>query len=121
MIEAIRYVARGDVLIEVLVDGEKRSICFSDLYPYWENATADECEGGVATVQGNYVVGIALASSMQDGVVYVWDSVQKRIVHISEGSFAVSALILENMVYTLRHVFQWGVTTHFILCGTKFG
>jgi hypothetical protein len=121
MIEGVCYVAEGDVLISVLVDGEECDIYFSDLYPYWSDATADKEEGGVAIVQGNYVVGIALVSGRQGGAVYVWDSTQKKIVHVSEGSFGVSPLIFDNMVYALRCVSQWAVAPHFVLTRSKFG
>lgn len=68
-----------------------------------------------------YVVCWAYVAQGQGGIVFVWDTDKKEVVHYSNGEFAIKACLHDNKIYTLRLVSYWGVKTNLKLDYCEFG
>lgn len=80
---------------------------------YFENSGAE--------VYGKYVVCWAYVAQGQGGIVFVWDTDKKEVVHYSNGDFVVKACLHDNKIYTLRLVSYWRVQAHLKLGYCEFG
>lgn len=85
-------------------DGEKQGIPWDELKKYWPSGERTQINGMGAFVQGPAVLGWLTYPNGVKGAIFVWDTVGKRLVHVSEGSFTRKALIYGNMVFSLREI-----------------
>lgn len=112
MIKNVEYVANTRTLIKVKTDKENLCIFYKDIKPYWDYATPSAFEGGKAMIHGDYLIFTVLTACGQGGVVCIWDCNANKLIHISEGSFVITATIANNKVYKLHDVSCWGVASH---------
>ncbi len=99
------------------VDGEKHGIPWDELLKYWQSADKRKINGMGAFVQGPGVVGWLTYPNGVKGAIFVWDTVAKRMVHVSEGSFTRKALLYGNMIFSLREIPKQD-TSDLMLCFT---
>lgn len=114
----------GNTLIDITVKDEHQTVTFDMLKEIWHDISDGEIDGLEyinADVFGVYVVCCASVSQGQGGIVFIWDTEQRKIVHCSNGEFAVKAAVHDNKVYVLREVSCWGVTAHLELDYCDFG
>lgn len=119
---------KGNVMLIISVNREKQIIDDKGLTSFWsDNIYLDEegkemyLENCGAKVFGRYVVCWAYIAQGQGGIVFVWDTESKSVVHFSNGNFAEKAELHDNKVYVLRYVSYWGVKAHFELDCCEFG
>lgn len=110
------------------IDGEKQIINNCVLESFWsDDFYIDEdkkeiyLENYGAEVYGKYVVCWAYIAQGQSGIVFVWDTDKKEVVHYSNGDFVIKACLHNNKVYVLRMVSHWGVKAYLELDYCKFG
>lgn len=114
----------GNAIIDIIVEEQHQVITLDMLKEIWRDIS--ECERQDieyinAEIFGEYAVCCASVSQGQGGIVFIWDTDQKKIVHFSDGRFAVKAAIHDTKVYVLRVVSYWGVTAHLELDYCDFG
>lgn len=117
-----------NIMLVIDVDGEKQVIDNKVLESIWSddfylNDDKKELylENCGAEVYGKYIVFWAYIAQGQSGIVFVWDTDKKKIVHYSNGQFVVKACLHDNKIYTLRLVSYWGVKAHLELDYCEFG
>lgn len=113
MITNISYPGENGVLIEADVDGIHEQIKFSDVLPYWSYATEDDFEGGRAYVKDDYIIFTILVASSQGGVIVVWDTKKKGIVHISNGDYCTAVAIYNDTLFYLCNVYDFVTPSHY--------
>ncbi len=97
--------AESDVaIINVEMDGEKYPIMFEDIAPYWKNGSKSLINAIGAYVQGRLVLCWCCSNNGQAGVIFVWDSKSKKIIHVSEGSFTRKVIVWGALVFSLREL-----------------
>ena len=114
----------GNTLIDITVKEDHQALTFDMLKEIWHDISdceSQDIEYINADVFGKYIVCCVSVSQGQGGIVFIWDTEQRKIVHYSNGEFAVKAAIHENKVYVLREVSCWGVTAHLELDCCDFG
>lgn len=120
-IQLLKFVAKTNTLLQYEVDGKIEIIPFSAIREYWEYATGEDFEGGSAYVSGSYIVGFITVASGQGGIVFVWNVVNQKIEHVSEGAYTISVLLHGDTVYNLCCVANYMTPAHFMLCKAKLG
>ena len=120
-ISNLKFVIDANNLLQYEVDGEINFIPFSVIREFWVYATSEDFEGGSAYVSDSYIVGFITVASGQGGIVFVWNALSHKIVHISEGAYTISVLLLRDKVYSLCYVTNYVTPAHFVLCITEFG
>jgi len=118
-IEHLKFVADKDIFLEYIKENAQYFIPFSALLPYWSYATAGDFEGGSAKVIDDCIVGFLLTASGQGGLVFVWDTLESKIIHASDGAYAIAATIYKNMVYCLCCITNYVTRAHFALFRSK--
>ena len=121
MIKNIEYVANQRTLIKVKTDKGNFCIGYKDIRPYWDYASSDDFEGGLAIISGDYLVFTMMTAGGQGGVVCVWDCNENKLIHISEGSHVITATVANNKVYKLHNVSCWGVASHLNVSTSPLG
>lgn len=112
----------GNTIIDITVKEEHQEITLDMLKEIWHDISdSKDIEYINAEIFGEYVVCCASVSQGQGGIVFIWDTKQRKIVHYSNGEFAVKAAVHDNKVYVLREVSCWGVTAHLELDFCDFG
>ena len=120
----------GSDILKIYIGDAIQVITFEELRKIWkdlDNVEPTDIEYDIeyinAVVYDEKVVCCAYVSEGQGGIVFVWDTSLKQIIHYSNGCFAIKAAIHNDMVYALRLVSYWGVKAHleFDYCalGTK--
>lgn len=117
----MELVVNGNTLLTYEFNGEQREIKFSDLSKYWKYANEDNFESGTVEEFRDYIVGTMTTASGQDGIVYVWNKLENKLAHISDGAFAVSAALADNSVYLLCVISSWGNKESFMVTKVPFG
>ena len=118
-IEHLKIVADKDIFLEYSKENAEYFVPFSALLPYWSYATSDNFEGGSAKAVDNYIVGFLLTASGQGGLVFVWDTSGKKIIHASDGAYAIATTIHKNAVYCLCCITNYVTRAHFALFRSK--
>jgi hypothetical protein len=118
----------GSELIKIAIGETIQVITFDQLKEIWkdlEDVDPQEAEVVIeyinADVYDDKVVCCAYVSEGQGGIVFVWDTSSKQIIHYSNGCFAIKAAIHNDMVYVLRLVSYWGVKAHLEFDNCKLG
>lgn len=113
MIKNLNYTAKNGILIEADVDGIHKQILFSDIEPFWSYANEDDFEGGYANIKDDYIIFTILVASSQGGVIVIWDTKKDCVVHISEGSYCLTASIYKDRVFYLCDVCNYTMPSHY--------
>ena len=118
----------GSDILKIFVGGTIQVITFDLLKTIWKDLDdVDSHEAEVvieyinAAVFDDKVVCCAYVSEGQGGMVFVWDTSLKQIIHYSNGCFAIKAAIHNDLVYVLRLVSYWGVKAHLEFDYCKLG
>ena len=117
----MELVVNGNTLLTYEFNGEQRKIKFSDLSQYWEYANEDDFESGTVEENEDYIIGTMTTASGQVGIIYVWNKLENKLAHISDGAFAVSAALADNSVYLLCAISSWGKKESFMVTKAPFG
>lgn len=115
----IKIVSKDDDFMEYVINSDKNVIHYSDLQKYWSYANAIDQESVRVYVQGEWIVGIMLTANAQGGIIFIWDCKQKKLIHISNGSYTYSVLVYDNTVYGLSVVSNFVTPAHFELTKCK--
>lgn len=94
----------GDVLLTLDCDGEKQDILWEDLKKYWPSGERHMIANVGAFVQEPCVTCWLVYANGSKGVICVWHTKAKKIIHVSEGSYVRKALIAGTMVFSLREL-----------------
>lgn len=91
-------------IIHVEIGDEKYPIMFEDIAPYWKNGSKSQINSIGAFVQGRLVLCWCCSQNGTSGVIFVWDSKSKKIIHVSEGSFTRKVIVWGALVFSLREL-----------------
>ena len=117
-------VGSDNTIMDISANGQHQYVTLDMLKEIW-NDIADGNRADIeyinAEVSDDFVICCLTVSQGQGGIVFVWDTDKQKIVHYSDGKYAVRAVINDNKVYVLRVVSYWGVTAHLELDYCDFG
>ncbi|MBE6836781.1 MAG: hypothetical protein E7509_02130 [Ruminococcus sp.] len=106
----------GSSIIDIEIDGKTYPVTFEDIAPYWKTGLkSDICNVGVF-VQGTLVLCWCVNQTGNKGVIFVWESTQKKIVHVSEGSFTRKVVVFRHLVFSLREVPKQDINDLVLCC-----
>lgn len=91
-------------IINIEIGDEKIPIMFEDIAPYWKSGSKSLINSIGAFVQGQLVLCWCVSQNGQQGVIFVWDSRSKKIIHVSEGSFTRKVIVWGALVFSLREL-----------------
>lgn len=80
-----------------------------------------EIEYIFADVKNNYLTVIATVASGQAGIIAVVDITEDDVVHVQNGSFAISAIVSDNKVISFRDVSPYGHAPFYTIDLIDFG
>lgn len=89
-------------LMAVTTDEKTVVLLYRRLSQYNRDLTPIATERLNVTVCNGLIVGTVTAYKEQTGLVFVWDPVKNRILHVSDGKFAIQALLVKDKVYFLQ-------------------
>lgn len=115
---------QNEILLNISKNGKKQYITLRMVREIWHDITDGnraDIEYINAEICGVYIVCCASVSQGQGGIVFIWDTEQQKIVHCSDGRFAVKATVRFDKVYVLREISHWGVPAHLELDYCDFG
>ena len=118
-INNLDYIGKNKRLFSYTVNNKKKYINFSVFKPYWSYADPDLLESCWAKIVDNNIIGILLGASNQTGIVFVWDAIQSKLIHVSCGDYAIASVIMDDYVYTLQEVHNFSTPSFFVLCRAK--
>ena len=113
MINNIRFSYRNGTIISYLKDGVRDRVPYSCVKKIWKNLTLDSIEGGRVKVFDNLVAFVIIVASGQGGVLFVWDTDKKEIVHYSGAAYCEDFLIIGTKIITM-HIISNYVTPYHI-------
>ena len=105
----------GGYLAQVKLNcGVVQKPSWSGLRKYWPYATPRQIEYATASLAGPFAVFGFTVASGQEGIIAVWNVAKRRWEHISEASYVISAVLIEeiNAIVSLHYVSYWGVVGH---------
>ena len=114
-------VNENGILLEYENSGIKNCVKHDDIAKYWNHANEDEIEEIKVLEQGKYLVGLLTVASGQGGVTYVWNKEENKLVHISDGAFAVSAALTDSFIYLLLYVSSFTKKEEYMVTKVPFG
>lgn len=91
-------------IIHIDVDGENFPIMFEDIAPYWQTGSKSLINNIGAFVQGRLVLCWCCSQNGAQGVIFIWDSKSKKIIHVSEGSYTRKVIVWGALVFSLREL-----------------
>ncbi len=110
--KAVLSVKTGDKYLQLL---------YRRLTQYNKDLTKTNTEEVSVIVCNRMIVGTVTAYKGQTGIIFVWDPMKNRIVHVSDGEYAVRAILHNKMVYSLHFISLWGKEPKFQLCCMNLG
>lgn len=106
----------GTSIIDIEIDGKVYPITFKDIAPYWKTGLASDINTVGAFVQGNLVLLWCVNTSGSKGVIAVWESNSKKLVHVSEGSYTRKVVVFKHLVFSLREVQKEDINDLVLCC-----
>ena len=102
---------------------KEKTVCllYQRLSQHNRDLTPLTTERVTATVCNGIVVGTVTAYKEQTGLIFAWDPVKNRILHVSDGEFAIQAILVGDKVYSLHCISYYGKYPEFRLCRMKLG
>lgn len=105
-----KLVCKDDVIAKYLSEGKEYEINYSTIKPYWFYASKADVESVRATLlDGDNLLFILITASGQGGVIFIWDTKAHKVIHVSEGAYAVAGAVYNDKVYAFRDVHHWGI------------
>lgn len=115
-------VCKGKKIADYLVNEKKYTIPFSAVIKYWSYATEEDVEWAkMSLLDDGNILFILTTGSDQGGVVCIWDTEEHKLIHISEGSYAIAATVYDGYVYTLCYMHHWGAEETFAITKATVG
>ena len=99
---------------EYIFDCDRLSSYSADVRDY-------EIEYVFADITDNYLTVIVTVASGQAGIIAVVDVTMDKVVHIQNGSFAISALVSDGKVISFHDVASYGHAPFYAIDITEFG
>ena len=99
---------------EYIFDCDRLSSYSADVRDY-------EIEYVFADITDNYLTVIVTVASGQAGIIAVVDVTTDKVVHIQNGSFAISALVSDEKVISFHDVASYGHAPFYAIDITEFG
>ena len=121
MIKNVKYVADQQSLLRVETENTSIQIRYSDIQPYFADAEASSFESGRCFIMGDNLIFTFITSDGQGGVVCVWDCIQNKLVHISDGAYCVAATLDIGKLYTLHDITNFVTPYHLRVFVCPFG
>ena len=110
----------GELLYSKTENGESR-FPVARLEKALPGLNSETIEHVNARVEDDLVVGVVTVAQGQGGLVFVWDPIRDKLLHVSDGTYALTAVIKGDKVISLHDVAYWGVPQHFELKCISFG
>ena len=95
-------------IITIENEGLKYSFDCNRLTSYSVDVKDYEIEYIFADVKNNYLTVIATVASGQAGIIAVVDISEDHVVHVQNGSFAISAIVSGNKVISFHDIASYG-------------
>ena len=102
-------------LLAVTMNETTVFLLYRRLSQYNRDLTPAATERLNVTVCNGLIIGTVTAYKEQTGLVFVWDPVKNRILHVSDGEFAVQAILVKDKVYFLQCISYYGKYPEFRL------
>ena len=102
-------------LMAVTTDEKTVVLLYRRLSQYNRDLTPIATERLNVTACNGLIVGTVTAYKEQTGLVFAWDPVKNRILHVSDGKFAIQALLAKDKVYFLQCISYYGKYPEFRL------
>ena len=116
------FPSSNDKAVLSVQTGDKRQfLLYRRIAQYNKDLTKTNTEEVSVSVNKQMIVGTITAFSGQTGIVFVWDLLKNRIIHVSNGAYAVRSILFNNKVYSLHFVSSWGKKPEFQLHSMDFG
>lgn len=117
MVPKVELFPKGNpkALMAVTTDEKTVFLLYRRLSQYNRDLTPIATERLNATVCNGLIVGTVTAYKEQTGLVFAWDPVKNRILHVSDGKFAIQALLVKDKVYFLQCISYYGKYPEFRL------
>ncbi len=108
-------------LMSVTTNEKTVFLLYRRLSQYNKDLTPSATEQLNVTVCEGMIVGTVTAYKEQTGLVFVWDPIKNRIQHVSDGEFAVQAILVKDKVFLLQCISYYGKYPEFRLCWMNLG
>lgn len=95
------------------MDDKELFLTYDQLSAFGRELSSDDAEEVSAVFNGDLIVGTVTGYNGQAGMIFVWDPVEDRIVHVTNGEFAVRAILNNNKVYSFHYISYWGKQPEF--------
>ncbi len=120
MIDNTTFGYKRGKLITFYKDGVKDSVPYSAVKKVWRDLTVSSIEDWRLRVVSNKIAFVILVSSGQGGVLFVWDTDRRELVHYSEASYCEDFLLLGNKVIMMYFVSNYVTPYHIQLWMNEF-
>ena len=111
----------NNAVLSVQTNDKRLFLLYRRIAQYNKGLTKANTEEVSVILNDHMIVGTITAFKGQAGIVFVWDLDKNRIIHVSDGSYAVRVTLFNNIVYSLHFVSSWGKKAEFQLRCTDFG
>ena len=112
---------KKNALMSITTKGKTVYLLYRRLSQYDRDLTPYTTERVTATIRNGIVVGTVTAYKEQTGLIFAWDPVKNRILHVSDGEFAIQAILVSGNVYSLHCISYYGKYPELRLCRMKLG
>ena len=112
---------KDKAVLSAKLDDKEVFLTYHQLSSFGRDLSSDDVEEVSAVVNGHLIVGTVTGYKGQSGVIFVWDPAEDRIIHITNGEFAIRAILNNNKVYSLHYISYWGKEPEFAVHSEKLG
>lgn len=121
MSTAVKILNTEETIAEINKDGEIQTITYDELLRLAPQINREDVEGVRMQIDGDNAFGCLVIADGQGSVIFGWDTLQKRIVHLTSGAYTEAMLLEGGYVYSLCNISCWGVKAHLELYRHRFG
>ena len=121
MINSICFSYRNGTIITYKKDGIKDHVPYSCVKKIWKSLTVDSIEGWQVKVFDYLIAFVIIVASGQGGVLFVWDTDKKEIVHYSEAAYCEDFLIIGTKIITMNLVSNYVTPFHIQMWTCQLG
>lgn len=118
---SIKILNTEEAIAEIHKDGEVQTITYNELLGLAPHIDREDVEGIRMLIDGNYAVGCLIIADGQGTVIFGWDILQGKIIHLTSGAYTEALLLDGGYVYSLCNISCWGVKAHLELYRHRFG
>lgn len=121
MINNVKFAYRNGTLITFVKDGHKDGVPYAEVKKIWETLTINSIDGWCWRAFNNMLAFVILLAQGQGGVLFVWDTDRKEIIHYSEASYCEDFLVIDDKIVTMHFVTNYETPYHIQLWVCKLG